>query len=53
MPCTTCGKNIATNTVKKTTRGSFGFSFSRTATTKSNTIKKTVKTRSSYFKMNF
>ena len=53
MPCTACGKNIATNTVKKTTRGSFGFSFSRTNTIKSNSIKKTVKTRSSHYKMNF
>ena len=53
MPCTACGKNIATNTARRSSRGSFGFSFSRTATTKSNIIKKTVKTTSSQFKMNF
>ena len=51
MPCTTCGKNI----VKKTNRGSFGFSFSRTATTtiKPNPVKKTTKTKPTQFKMNF
>ena len=54
MPCTACGKNIATNTVKRTSRGTFTFSFSRTAaTTKSNSIKKTTKTKSAQFKMNF
>jgi uncharacterized protein YlaI len=53
MPCKACGKNIATNTTKRSTRGSFGFSFSRTNTTKSNSIKKTVKTKSTHFKMSF
>ena len=54
MPCTACGKNIATNTVRRSSRSSFSFSFSRTATTtKSITIKKTTKTKSAQFKMNF
>ena len=55
MPCTACGKNIATNTTRRSSRGSFGFSFSRTATTtiKSNPVKKTTKTKPTQFKMNF
>ena len=58
MPCTACGKNIMTNTVRRSSRGSFAFSFSRTATTKPTTTTrsipvKTTKTKVTRFRMNF